>query len=79
MEENIFVVIVCKRLEQQCFKIKMFKDCFNNNCKQTIKMPKKGKYIKFKNSGKNKVTTHDLNDLFVIYIHDLKIMESKIL
>ena len=57
----------------------MFKDCFNNNCKQTIKMPKKGKSIKFKNSGKNKVTTHDLYDLFVIYIHDLKIMESKIL
>ena len=56
----------------------MFKDCFKINCKQTIKMPKKGKYITFKNSGKNKVTIRDLYDLFMIYIHDLKIMESKI-
>ena len=37
MEENIFVVIVHIKL---CFKI---------NGKQTIKMPKKDEYIKFKN------------------------------
>ena len=28
------------------------KDCFKVNGKQTIKMPKKGKYIKFKNFGR---------------------------
>ena len=25
------------------------KDCFKINCKQTIKVPKKGEYVKFKN------------------------------
>ena len=29
-----------------------FSDCFEVNCKQTIKMPKKGEYIKFKSFGR---------------------------
>ena len=47
-DKNIFVVIVCKLLEQQ----KNWKDYFEITDKQTIKMPKKGEYIKFKNFGR---------------------------
>ena len=37
------------------------KDCFKINGKQTIKMSKKGEYVKFKKFGqKNKITIHDL-------------------
>ena len=37
------------------------KGCFKIDGKQTIKMPKKGEYIKFKNyEKKNKVTIYDL-------------------
>ena len=37
------------------------KDCFKINGKQTIKMPKKDEYIKFKNLKiKIKITVHDL-------------------
>ena len=36
------------------------KDCFNINGKQTIKMPKKGEYLKFKNFERFKITIHDL-------------------
>ena len=37
------------------------KYCFKINCKQTIKMPKKGENIKFKNFGKK------IKALFMIY------------
>ena len=37
------------------------KDCFKINGKQTIKVPKKGEYVKFKNFEKNKITIHDLH------------------
>ena len=39
------------------------KDCFKINGKQTIKMPKKGEYVKFKNfetKKKKKIPIHDL-------------------
>ena len=48
MEGNIFVVIVCKLKQQQKLKCHI-KDCFKTNGKQTIKMPKKDEFIKFKN------------------------------
>ena len=37
VEKSIFIIIVCKILKQQ------------KNGKQTIKIPKKGEYIRFKN------------------------------
>ena len=39
---------------------KKTKDCLKINGKQTIKMPKKGEYVKFKNFEKNIITIHDL-------------------
>ena len=39
------------------------KECFKNNDKQTIKMPKKGEYVNFKNfhkKKKNYIIIHDL-------------------
>ena len=52
LEENIFVVIV--------YKLSLLKrhpkDCFKINVKQIINIPKKGKYIKFKNF-KRKITS----------------------
>ena len=63
VEKNIFVVIICKL------------SSFLGN--RTIKMPKKGEYIKFKNFGRK------MKSLFIIYadfeiILGPKIMESKI-
>ena len=37
------------------------KDCFKINSKQTIKMPNKGEYVKFKNfEKKHRIIIHDL-------------------
>ena len=49
VKENIFVVIVYTlSLQKKNFK-RHIKDCFKSNDKQTIKIPKKGEYVKFKN------------------------------
>ena len=48
VEENIFVVIVGKLLQRQKNCNAILKIPFKINSKQTIKMPKKDKYIKFK-------------------------------
>ena len=45
-EENIFVVSVYITKEILKHHIK---DCFKINSKQTIKLPKKGEYVKFRN------------------------------
>ena len=80
VEKNIFVVIICKHSEQQknwSFILDFISDCFEINGNRTIKMPKKGEYIKFKKFGRK------MKSLFIIYadfeiILGPKIMESKI-
>ena len=57
-EENIFVVVVYMLSLQEILKcyikdLKLKFKCFKINGKQTIKMPKKGEYIKFKNFERN--------------------------
>ena len=49
MKENIFVVFVYKLLVQKKLKHHI-KDCYKIKGKQRIIMPKKGKYVKFKNN-----------------------------
>ena len=49
VEENIFVIIVYKLLVQKRYLKSHVKDCFKINSKHTIKIPNKGKYVKFKN------------------------------
>ena len=55
LEENIFVIIV------YMLSLQKFKDCFKINDKQTIKMPKKDEYVKFKN------TERKIKSPFMIY------------
>ena len=51
VEEKIFVVIVYMHsLEKKLNR--HIKDCFKINGQQTIKMPQKGEYVKFKNCQK---------------------------
>ena len=57
VEENIFVVVVSKLLEQKKNWNVILKIAF----KQTIEMPKKGEYIKFKNFERK------LKSIFMIY------------
>ena len=52
MEENIFVVTVCRLLEQQKSWNAIIKDYFKIYAKQTINMFKKGECIKSKNFGR---------------------------
>ena len=49
VKENIFIVIVYTLSLQKIFFKRHIKDCFKSNDKQTIKIPKKGEYVKFKN------------------------------
>ena len=49
VEENIFVVFCVQAFSSEEILKSHIKDCFKINGKQTIKMPKKGEYIKFKN------------------------------
>ena len=44
----------CRYCLQAFRTAEKLKDCFKINRKQTIKMPKKGEYIKFKNFGRKK-------------------------
>ena len=48
-EVNIFVVNVLQAFKTEEQLKYHIKDCFKINGKQTIKMPKKGEYINFKN------------------------------
>ena len=52
--ENIFVVIDYMLSLQKKFLKCHIKNCFKINGKQTIKMPKKGEYAKFKNFERKK-------------------------
>ena len=47
VKENIFVVIVYTLSLQKTLKLHI-KDCFKSNSKQTIKVTKRGEYVKFK-------------------------------
>ena len=61
-EENGFVVIVCKLLEQQKYSNFILKIALNLMINKLLKIPKKGEYITFKNfeKRKNKITICDL-------------------
>ena len=59
MEENIFVITVCRSLVQSKYYKLMITDCFNVNGTQMIKMPKKGEYVRSKNY-ERKITIYDL-------------------
>ena len=48
-EENIFVVVVLHVFIIEELLKRHIKDCFKIDGKQTIQMPKKGEYVKFKN------------------------------
>ena len=49
VEEKIFVVIVYILSFTEGILKRHIKDCLKIICKQTIKMPKKDKHVKFKN------------------------------
>ena len=47
-EENIFVITFLHAFVTEEILKRRIKDCFKINGKLTIKMPKKGEYVKFK-------------------------------
>ena len=60
--ERKFFCRYCLQYFRTAEKLKSYiKDCFRIHCKQTIKIPKKGEYIKFKNFGRK------IKSAFMIY------------
>ena len=61
--------------------LKHIKDCFNINGKRTIKMPKKGEYVEFKNFERKikspSMTYADFESILVLEDNVKKITKSK--
>ena len=61
MEENIFRRYCLEPFSKEEILKRHIKDCFKTNGKQSIIMPKKGKYVKLKNHERN------MKSPFIIY------------